>query len=50
MKTEKEIEAMLGKLDSDVSKYQGMTYEAGLETAWQWVLGEISDDDMEASL
>jgi len=46
MKTSEEIEAVLLKLPPDgETKYTGMTYEAGIEEALQWVLGEIDDGE-----
>lgn len=46
MKSEKEINDFLMKFDSSINKCFGMTYEQGIEIALQWVLGEISDDEM----
>jgi len=45
MKGEVEIELALRNLDTERTKYPGMTYEQGIEESLRWVLGEIPDDE-----
>lgn len=35
------------EMNPDKSKFFGMTYEQGIESALMWVLGEIEDEDFE---
>ena len=52
MRTEQEIrdaasralELFLAKETTGRSKYSGMTYEDGLQDAFDWVAGEINED------
>lgn len=47
VKSEKEIDEALGRVDTAKNNYPGMTYENGVEEALQWALGEISDEEFE---
>jgi hypothetical protein len=51
MRTRQEIEDQLGKVDADAaaggqSRWPGMNYEQGVETALLWALGDSSDEPM----
>ena len=46
MKTAEQIEQALNNIDTNSpTEYPGMTYEAGIEEALLWVLGDISDKE-----
>jgi hypothetical protein len=45
MKDMRAIEDVLKNIDTNLTKYPGMTYEQGVEEALLWVIGEISDDE-----
>lgn len=44
MKTEEEIQEFRDSIDTQKSKFSGMTYEQGLEAALAWVLDEAEID------
>ena len=45
MKTEKEINDAVCRVDVEGTKYPAMTYKNGVEEALMWVLEEIPDDE-----
>lgn len=46
IKTEDEINEAIGRVDIYApTKCPGSTYEAGIRDAFDWVLGDLSDED-----
>jgi len=45
MKTENEVEEMIGQFADKGVNFHGMSYKEGVETALRWVLGEMSDNE-----
>lgn len=46
MKTQSEIQAVADKVDTvSPSRYPNMTYEEGVRSALDWVLGDTPDDE-----
>ena len=47
MKNRTEIEEALERVANSEFQHSGMTYEAGIEEALSWVLGEMPDEEFE---
>lgn len=45
-RTQNQIEQLLRTLDTEHSRFPGMTFEQGFEEALRWVLGEIPTDEL----
>lgn len=46
MKTENEINDAVGRVDIYVAtKHPGSTYEQGIRDAFDWILGDLSDEE-----
>jgi hypothetical protein len=45
--TDKEIENIMNEAIANNGKFDGMTYEEGVEAALRWVLGEMEESPME---
>lgn len=39
------MESVLQQLDTQSTKFPGMTYEQGIEIALQWAIGEITEKE-----
>jgi len=48
MKTENEVEEMLGKAESskELPKIFGQTYQEGVQDAMRWFLGDMTDEEL----
>ena len=47
MKTDKQIEDALERLEACPNTYNGMTYKDGISEALNWLLENISDEEFE---
>jgi hypothetical protein len=48
-KTSEEINDVLNEIDTNSTRYKGLSYEIDIETALCWVIGEITDEEFEYS-
>lgn len=44
MKTDEEIETAIAKI-YDMKEFPGMTYKEGIRAAFDWILGDITDEE-----
>jgi len=47
LRSKEEIQKVLEKIDTDGTRYSGMTYEQGIEAALLWVTGQIPNEEFE---